>query len=594
MLELITYGTQSQHSTRFALQPGQELVLGRSPDADISISWDDRISRKHALLKVQPKQLSVSRFSNTENQIFLGGVAFDDFQLEPGSTFVIGSTTFQLLDSASSFSSPRDSPLEEVTFKPNELVKVRYRDPDQRIDVLAHLPELILDARNDADLFHRLVTMLLSGVKHADAVAVVRLNDEDRVEVPFWERRRQTQGGFHPSGRLVQEAVKKSKRSVLHVWAAKEEKEDQEDYTAVAEFDWAFCTPIEEGVNGRWGLYVAGELNQPYQVSVPQGAGGIDLQADVKFTELVASIVKSVRRLNQLERQQAGLRQFFAPPILAAIGDNLNTEILEPRECDVTVLFCDLRGFSQHAESSSEDLIGLLGRVSQALGIMTSHILDFGGVTGDFQGDAALGFWGWPFSSELAPLDACRAALAIRNAFEQIKLQPDHPLSDFRMGIGIAHGRAVAGKIGTSDQVKVTVFGPVVNLASRLEGLTKHLRVPVLMDEATAQIVRTKLDREEGRVRKLARILPYGMEKPVVVSELLPPESTAETLTDQEVTCYETAVEHFIQGQWEEAFRLLHAIPPSDRAQDFLALQITRTNRIAPLDWDGTIRFDSK
>lgn len=594
MLELITYGTQSQHSTRFALQPGQELVLGRSPDADISISWDDRISRKHALLKVQPKQLSVSRFSNTENQIFLGGVAFDDFQLEPGSTFVIGSTTFQLLDSASSFSSPRDSPLEEVTFKPNELVKVRYRDADQRIDVLAHLPELILDARNDADLFHRLVTMLLSGVKHADAVAVVRLNDEDRVEVPFWERRRQTQGGFHPSGRLVQEAVKKSKRSVLHVWAAKEEKEEQEDYTAVAEFDWAFCTPIEEGVNGRWGLYVAGELNQPYQVSVPQGAGGIDLQADVKFTELVASIVKSVRRLNQLERQQAGLRQFFAPPILAAIGDNLNTEILEPRECDVTVLFCDLRGFSQHAESSSEDLIGLLGRVSQALGIMTSHILDFGGVTGDFQGDAALGFWGWPFSSELAPLDACRAALAIRNAFEQIKLQPDHPLSDFRMGIGIAHGRAVAGKIGTSDQVKVTVFGPVVNLASRLEGLTKHLRVPVLMDEATAQIVRTKLDREEGRVRKLARILPYGMEKPVVVSELLPPESTAETLTDQEVTCYETAVEHFIQGQWEEAFRLLHAIPPSDRAQDFLALQITRTNRIAPLDWDGTIRFDSK
>ncbi|HBL42053.1 MAG TPA: adenylate/guanylate cyclase domain-containing protein, partial [Planctomycetaceae bacterium] len=295
------YGTQTRHSSRFTLEPGQELVLGRSPEADIAVTWDDRISRKHALLKVQPKQLSVARLSNTENQIFLAGIAFDDFLLEPGGTFVIGSTTFQLLDSSSSFSSPRESPLEEVTFKPNELVKVRYRDADQRIDVLAHLPELILDARNDTDLFHRLVTMLLSGVKHADAVAVVRLNDEDRVDVPFWERRRQTQGGFHPSGRLVLEAVKKSKRSVLHVWAAKEEKEGQEDYTIVAEFDWAFCTPIEEGVNGRWGLYVAGELNQPYQVSVPQGAGGIDLQADVKFTELVASIVKSVRRLNQLE-----------------------------------------------------------------------------------------------------------------------------------------------------------------------------------------------------------------------------------------------------------------------------------------------------
>ena len=594
MLELMIYGTKPQNSRRISLQNGQELILGRSPDVDLPVPWDDRISRKHAVLTVQQKQVSVKKLPAAENHLFLAGVERDEFLLEPGNAFVIGSTTFQLVESLSSFSSPRESPLEEVTFKPNELLKVRYRDADQRIDVLAHLPELILDARNDTDLFHRLVTMLLSGVKHADAVAVVRLTDEDRVEVPFWERRRQTQGGFRPSGRLVLEAVKKSRRTVLHVWAAKDEVQPQEDYTAVAEFDWAFCTPIEDGDSARWGLYVAGELNHPYQVTVPQGAGGIDLQADVKFTELVASIVKSVRRLNQLERQQAGLRQFFAPPILAAIGDNLNTEILEPRECDVTVLFCDLRGFSQHADDSSGDLIGLLDRVSQALGIMTSHILEFGGVTGDFQGDAALGFWGWPFSSELAPLDACRAALAIRAAFEQIKLQTDHPLSDFRMGIGIAHGRAVAGKIGTSDQVKVTVFGPVVNLASRLEGLTKHLRVPVLMDEATAQIVRNKMDRQEARVRKLAQILPYGMEKPVTVSELLPPESQSETLSNEQVACYETAVDYFIRGQWEESFRLLHAIPPSDRAQDFLALQIARTNRVAPVDWDGTIKFDSK
>ena len=329
-------------------------------------------------------------------------------------------------------------------------------------------------------------------------------------------------------------------------------------------------------------------------MTVPQGASGVDLQADVKFTELVASIVKSVCRLNQLERQQAGLRQFFAPPILSAIGDNLDTNILEPRECDVTILFCDLRGFSQHAEGSSGDLLGLLDRVSQALGIMTSHILEFGGVTGDFQGDAALGFWGWPFSSSEAPLDACRAALAIRSAFERINLQSDHPLADFRMGIGIAHGRAVAGKIGTSDQVKVTVFGPVVNLASRLEGLTKHLRVPVLMDEATAQIVRSRLSQQEGRVRKLAQILPYGMEKPVTVSELLPPETQLETLTDEQVKCYETAVDHFIQGRWDESFRLLHTIPPADRAQDFLAQQITKTNRVPPTDWDGIIRFGSK
>ncbi len=594
MLELMIYGSNPQDSSRICLETDQELILGRSSRADIPVPWDDRISRNHAVLSVQQNQVTVKKIAEAENQIFVAGDELEEFHLEPGNSFVIGSTTFQLVDSISSFSSPSESPLEEVTFKPNELLKVRYRDADQRIDVLSHLPDLIMDARNEADLFHRLVTMLLSGVKHADAIAVVQLNEEDRVDVPFWERRRQTQGEFHPSGRLVLEAVKNSRRTVLHVWAAKEDSQTQDDYTAVAEFDWAFCTPIEDGTSSKWGLYVAGELNHPYQVNIPQATSGIDLQADVKFTELVASIVKSVRRLNHLERQQAGLRQFFAPPILSAIGDDLNTEILEPRECDVTVLFCDLRGFSQFAEDASEDLIGLLDRVSQALGIMTSHILDFGGVTGDFQGDAALGFWGWPFSSDLAPVDACRAALAIRAAFEQIHLQPDHPLSDFHMGIGIAHGRAVAGKIGTRDQVKVTVFGPVVNLASRLEGLTKQLRVPVLMDEATSKIVRSKLNSEEGRVRKLAQILPYGMEKPVLVSELLPPESQSETLTNEQVASYEAAVDCFVQGKWEESFHLLHEIPSFDRAQDFLALQIARTNRIPPTDWDGTVKFDSK
>jgi len=81
---------------------------------------------------------------------------------------------------------------------------------------------------------------------------------------------------------------------------------------------------------------------------------------------------------------------------------------------------------------------------------------------GDFQGDAAMGFWGWPLRQPDAVLRTCRAALAVRAEFEATE--------GFHAGIGVATGPAVAGKIGTVDQVKVTVFGPVVNLASRLEG----------------------------------------------------------------------------------------------------------------------------
>ena len=179
------------------------------------------------------------------------------------------------------------------------------------------------------------------------------------------------------------------------------------------------------------------------------------------------------------------------------------------------MLFCDLRGFSRESERQAGDLLGLLQRVSKALGVMTHHIREQGGVVGDFQGDAAMGFWGWPLPQNDAVLRTCRAALAIRAEFEAT--------AGFQAGIGVATGRAVAGKIGTVDQVKVTVFGPVVNLASRLEGMTKILRAPILLDEATARIVRRQVPRDVARVRRLAIVRPYGLDTPLEVSELLPP-----------------------------------------------------------------------
>ena len=159
-------------------------------------------------------------------------------------------------------------------------------------------------------------------------------------------------------------------------------------------------------------------------------------------------------------------------------------------------------------------------------------------MVGDFQGDAAMGFWGWPLPQRDAVLRTCRAALAVRAEFEAT--------TGFHAGIGVATGRAVAGKIGTVDQVKVTVFGPVVNLASRLEGMTKILHAPILLDEATARIVRQQVPREVARVRRLAIVRPYGLDTPLEVSELLPPASQYPELTDEHLEYYEAALDAFL------------------------------------------------
>lgn len=589
MFVLVAQGVEAVQQWRQALESPRTYVLGRDGGADLPVPWDAHISRRHARLTVTDGRVSVEALPEARNPVFVDGRPCARFSLEEGERFVIGGTTFSL-ELTSVLRPGETGPLEEVTFDPQMLRNVRFSDADRRFDVLTRLHEVIWSARTQTELYHRLSALILAGVGSAEAVAIVEINDAGAVHVLDWDRRREASGLVQPSSRLIGDALLRRHRSVLHVWESAKLADSK--YTISAEFDWAYCTPVTGG-SSSWGIYVAGGLDRPLTGQAAR-TDGIFLQADVKFTELVAEIVSSVLRLNRFERQKSGLRQFFAPPILAALGDDLDTALLEPRECDVTVLFCDLRGFSQTAAAAANNLRGLLERVSLALGVMTSQILKYGGVTGDFQGDAAMGFWGWPLTSPEAPLDACRAALGIRAAFQETFGRQDHPLRNFQVGLGVAHGRAVAGKIGTAEQVKVTVFGPVVNLASRLEGMTKQFRVPIVVDEATAAIVNARLDPREGRTRRLAKVLPYGIETPVLVSELLPPATENGALTDEQVAYFDQAVEHFIAGRWEAAYQDLHRMPASDRAQDFLGVVIAQHNRVPPPGWNGVLELPNK
>jgi adenylate cyclase len=186
------------------------------------------------------------------------------------------------------------------------------------------------------------------------------------------------------------------------------------------------------------------------------------------------------------------------------------------------------------------------------------------------------------------------AALAIRAEFESAAHRAGHPLADFRIGMGIATGRAVAGKIGTVDQVTVTVFGPVVNIAARLEGMTKFVHAPILLDELTASEIRKQVPATIARVRKIARVRPYGMDTPLLMSELLPPAAEDSLLADEHVAAFERAVDAMFAGDWNGAFELLHRVPADDRVKDFLTVYMARHDRTPPANWDHVIRLDQK
>ncbi len=590
MADLIAEGAKPQDRWRRRLPESQNLLVGRA--AGIwSVPWDDHISRRHAELNFHGGRLTVERVPTALNPIFVRGVERDQFTIDPGDHFVIGKTRFSLTDDEAEVSLAIPQPVREQAYSSQYLHHVQFRNADQRIEVLSRLPEVISGSASDSELYVRLINLLLVGLARASAVALVEVDaaakSDSKVQVLQWDRRF-SGGRFQPSQRLILRAIKRG-QSMLHVWGAGEGEGSITAMTMDEHFDWAFCVPTPSTGSTTLAIYVAGAFADE-RGPTPTPSDPADLRDDLKFTELVASIVGSLRSAHQLQRRHASLSQFFAPAVLDALSAEDDPEVaLTPRETHVTVMFCDLRGFSLNAEQSRDDLLGLLDRVSGALGVMTHHILEQGGVIGDYQGDSVMGFWGWPLQQENAVERAVQASLAIRKHFEEAS----GDAAGFQVGIGIATGPAVAGKIGTLEQVKVTVFGPVVNLASRLESMTKTLNVPILVDEASAEFLR-QMPKEQARCRRLAVVKPYGLDTPLAVSEVVPPLEDMPSVTDEQIACYEAAVDALVSGQWDETYRQLHRVPPDDLAKDFLTVYVARHNRQPPGDWSGYIPMTSK
>ncbi len=588
---------------------GIEIVLGRV-EADWTVPWDAMISRQH--VRIVPREgdrVEVTRYPTARNPVFHQGSSAERFTLVPGDHFVIGRTTFTLANRPGA-SDASGADVTAHTYDPVALRKRHFRDAASRIEMLSRLPDLIAGSGSDEELLVRVTGVLLQATPAAAAVAVVAVDESattppwrtgefsDAVEVEpeggasqvpvrvlHYDNRLAETEGPPVSAKLVRSAVAR-RESILHLWSGG--RREGGDYTMSEDVDWAFCAPLRSEACPGWALYVTGQLPSAPEGDVGQSmqAAPEDLEDDVKFAELVGLTVGNLRQSRRLERRQAAMRRFFAPVVMEALAGRDTEEVLAPREATLSVLFCDLRGFSRQSEQDSEQLLELLARVSDALGVMTRHILETGGVIGDFHGDSAMGFWGWPLEQHDMAIRAAETAIRIRDDYAA-----NSQRTGFRCGIGIASGRAVAGRIGTIDQVKVTAFGPVVNLASRLEGITKAFGAEVILDETTAEALRrTARDAFPYRLRRLARVRPAGMTAAVDISELLSPhDNTARSLTDRQIADYERSLEALDRGDWNEAYELLHSLPAWDRPKDRLISTILKHNRIPPDSWDGVI-----
>ncbi|WP_243369661.1 adenylate/guanylate cyclase domain-containing protein [Geotalea sp. SG265] len=216
-------------------------------------------------------------------------------------------------------------------------------------------------------------------------------------------------------------------------------------------------------------------------------------------------------------RIRAMFSNYVARTIVNALIDNPDMARLGGERREVTVLFSDLVGFTTFSEQHSpEEVVAVL---NEYLGVMTDVVLKWQGTLDKFIGDAIVVFWGAPLPAadhaERAIGCAAEMAKEMRRLREKWLGEGKAPLY---AGIGINTGEVLVGNIGAmGKKMDYTVIGDQVNLGSRVESLTRHYRVPILITANTIAKLCAK-----GPDNRLSGLAIHGMERVIVKGKAEP------------------------------------------------------------------------
>ena len=304
------------------------------------------------------------------------------------------------------------------------------------------------------------------------------------------------------------------------------------------------AAPILDGAGGVLGALYGERAFRMNQAGGPFGP----LEASV--AELLArGIASGLARLADERRAVARtvqFEQFFTADLARKLL--ASPELLEGQTRDVTVLFCDVRGFTRLSDSLGAGQA--IRWCRDILDVLSKCVLDEGGVLVDYIGDGLMAMWGAPDDQPDHPVRACRAAQAILRALPELNDRWEPILGEpLRLGVGINTGQAQVGNVGSRLKFKYGALGTTVNLASRVEGATKFFRCKVLMTGQT----HARLD---GAIpaRRLARVRLQGLNDPIEVYELLTPDWDKADFAAEE---YAKAFDLYEQGKYSEAARAL-------------------------------------
>jgi adenylate cyclase len=317
----------------------------------------------------------------------------------------------------------------------------------------------------------------------------------------------------------------------------------------------------------------------------------------VPAATLVASYasITSFRVIHE-EREKRKIRktfsQYLSPGVIGLIEKDPQKYIRPGGEVkDLTVMFSDIRDFTSLSEGLTPDeLVHLL---NQYLSAMTDILFANLGTLDKYIGDAIMAFWGSPYPQQDHARSACRCALEMVKGLDKLNREwESEGRRPIAIGIGLNTGPVNVGNMGSDKRLAWTVMGDNVNLASRLEGMTKQYRSRVIISEGTYNQVS-----DQFVAREVDRIRVKGKKQPVVIYELLAPLAEREAYADL-LTKFNQALTTYRSQNWPEAaeqFSDLLTKYPNDGPTQVLLQRCQEFIEESPAsNWDGVYVMKSK